>query len=872
MRILPFFLFCLACSVTSSSSAPNASEGPEDASRTSRSLSSQVLQPEPIDLRDAHFYAHQALDTRSRDALALDDFEVSITTAPGTLRTRIDAVIRNPSRGQKQARIRIPIPHNASVTEAVLYVGDTPMRGAFLGAARAQSVYDSYKQVRRDPLLAVWDGPDWVDVQIFPIGGQQTRRFQLEWVEPRLSGRALHRVPLLANKGQVLSSHGNVIVDGHAVTPIGGMVTLQSPARALIAGRRPGGACGYVLAAGQRPSASAVVLVAETSANMTLDYRAMQRRQIASVLATLPPSTRVSLLSADWLTKNIAVDKSPAEVKAALANLDDIVSAGSLDIANTFAEASSQATKVGAHSMVFFGQGKSDFDVDGFHPAMQALQSQEVSLFVMGPKGIKPALMTLASQSGGRTLRSKDPLLAQYLQGHGEPPTLAGVEGWTVLDSVYGQPMWMGRFLGARPKASISGAASDLDALWVRSQVYVPSGDVNRGEQHGVLTPSTSILVLESDAEYQRWGIPVPAAVPHREDKSGGVARLQEEARSVASRQGTAWSFFSEWNGRPNREVARAEALEVARGAGILGVVRSGTEGFASASSGQGQGGEQGLGGLWGTEVGEESGAFGRGIAAGGWGWGTIGTGSVGTIGHGGGAGYGMRGTSSGQARAPQLQFGDATVQGGLDKNIIRRFIRRRLARIRFCYEKELLAQPDLAGTLVANFQITSTGSVQGARASGIGNRNVESCVTQAIQSIQFPKPQGGGVVSVRYPFNFQNGDAAPTVVSPLALVLAATDKLDKGERTKLVGEKLGVNFKSASMLAWWILKEKVQAISTPVAGVLLAAQLLHDEGDEWNARRVLTQSGSVAPQEVILRLRAMGFDTDADRIAGLQP
>jgi hypothetical protein len=47
-------------------------------------------------------------------------------------------------------------------------------------------------------------------------------------------------------------------------------------------------------------------------------------------------------------------------------------------------------------------------------------------------------------------------------------------------------------------------------------------------------------------------------------------------------------------------------------------------------------------------------------------------------------------------------------------------------------------------------------GVVQGASAGGMGDKSVESCVAEAVRAIQFPKPKGGGMVNVRYPFIFQ--------------------------------------------------------------------------------------------------------------------
>ncbi len=152
-------------------------------------------------------------------------------------------------------------------------------------------------------------------------------------------------------------------------------------------------------------------------------------------------------------------------------------------------------------------------------------------------------------------------------------------------------------------------------------------------------------------------------------------------------------------------------------------------------------------------------GISGVGTGGGGTGWGTIGTGKYGTIGHGGGTGSGY-GSGSGAggirvgSKPPQVRIGNATSTGALDKNIIRRYMRRELPRIRHCYEKELLVKPKLRGIVTVSFVIAASGAVEQAAAKGM-SPVVSSCVAAAIKRIQFPKPKGGGIVTVSYPFNF---------------------------------------------------------------------------------------------------------------------
>jgi hypothetical protein len=219
-------------------------------------------------------------------------------------------------------------------------------------------------------------------------------------------------------------------------------------------------------------------------------------------------------------------------------------------------------------------------------------------------------------------------------------------------------------------------------------------------------------------------------------------------------------------------QLARQQAIEQARTAGILGNTAL-TQGGAFASltgTGDMSSGFDDTniyGGLLGNEAGEMNGGFGYGrsglgAGGGGTGWGTIGTGRYGTIGHGSGTGegYGVGGGRGGMrgrtSAVPTVSIGQPSAEGDLDKAIIRRYIKRNIQKIQYCYEKQLLAKPTLAGTVQAQFFITPNGTV--AQSSGNGlDGEVASCVADVIRSIEFPKPKGGGGVQVNYPFTFHS-------------------------------------------------------------------------------------------------------------------
>jgi hypothetical protein len=153
-------------------------------------------------------------------------------------------------------------------------------------------------------------------------------------------------------------------------------------------------------------------------------------------------------------------------------------------------------------------------------------------------------------------------------------------------------------------------------------------------------------------------------------------------------------------------------------------------------------------GGLLGSEVGEPSG--------GGGGWGTIGTGRYGTIGSGSGTG-GMRGRP---AAVPSISVGQPEVTGDLDKAIIRRYIKRNIQKLLYCYEKELLAKPDIQGVVTAEFTISPNGTVSAASATGIAT--VDQCVANVIRGIEFPKPKGAAEVKVKYPITYRLPEKQP--------------------------------------------------------------------------------------------------------------
>jgi hypothetical protein len=215
----------------------------------------------------------------------------------------------------------------------------------------------------------------------------------------------------------------------------------------------------------------------------------------------------------------------------------------------------------------------------------------------------------------------------------------------------------------------------------------------------------------------------------------------------------------------------RAAAFKLAQTAGIIGILRA-TPMYSPSSpyardNAEGSDPMAVLGALLGEQFGAVAGLGGAGMVGtgrggGGDATGTIGSGTLATLGHSAGPGGGGYGSGVGigsyrrlAERVPRIRSAQIDLNGSLSKEVIRRIIARHTNEVRFCYESQLLTQPDLQGRVAIKFVIAPTGAVMTAviAESDLGNRKLESCIADSVRRMDFPAPEGGGVVIVTYPF-----------------------------------------------------------------------------------------------------------------------
>lgn len=100
----------------------------------------------------------------------------------------------------------------------------------------------------------------------------------------------------------------------------------------------------------------------------------------------------------------------------------------------------------------------------------------------------------------------------------------------------------------------------------------------------------------------------------------------------------------------------------------------------------------------------------------------------------------------------------ETEISGGLDPAIISKVVKDNIGRVRYCYERQLAAEPNLYGKIKVTWTITAAGSVsvQKIDQSTMKNSMVEGCILRTVSKWNFPRPDGGGDVVVSYPFFFK--------------------------------------------------------------------------------------------------------------------
>ena len=272
---------------------------------------------------------------------------------------------------------------------------------------------------------------------------------------------------------------------------------------------------------------------------------------------------------------------------------------------------------------------------------------------------------------------------------------------------------------------------------------------------------SSELIELRGQMASIEDRVPEPTTTP---DGDGGTqdganaARMALESGTMGSTDARPDPGKRQVKNDGDPSVARHQALQAAREAGILGSSTMRGDLFASiAGNGDLTSGMDSLdfdGGWDGTGTGAPkgfgNGPSGFGPGGGGNDWNSVWSGNYNTISRGPNSGdsYSLDGGDGKPGRkhkptAPAVKFcttdNSCNVSGEVDPAVIRRYIKRNTAKITYCYERALLGKPGLTGTVQAIFTVAPNGHVLQSSAKGV-DPEVSSCVAEVIGNIQFPK------------------------------------------------------------------------------------------------------------------------------------
>ena len=115
--------------------------------------------------------------------LEIKEHDVQVTINNGIAVTKVDQVFHNTEKRQVEALYTFPVPKGASVANFSMWINGKEMVGEVLEKQRAREIYNSYKQVRRDPGLLEQVDYRTFEMRIFPIGPDADQKVQITYYQ-----------------------------------------------------------------------------------------------------------------------------------------------------------------------------------------------------------------------------------------------------------------------------------------------------------------------------------------------------------------------------------------------------------------------------------------------------------------------------------------------------------------------------------------------------------------------------------------------------------------------------------------------------------------------------------------------------------------
>jgi hypothetical protein len=736
--------------------------------------------------------------------------------------TELHLVFENPEDRTIEGNFSVTLPDNAQVSRFAMRLDDRWQEGEVVEKRRAREAYEDFLHRKQDPALLEQAAGNAFSARVFPIPARGKKELILSYSQ-ELPAQTTYVLPLrgLPQVGRIdlavsLGGKGAPVneLTRESFTPDADF-TLDPKVLKGGSGLRSGN---LVLArvrpiadARPDPLASAIVLV-DTSASRALGFEAevhLVEGVVQQILSSSGRKTPISVACYDQTTDLLFDGEAGGFGEPELTRIRQRQAFGASDLGRALGWAGAQAKARGAKRVLLITDGVAtagETAQDKLRAAAGRLAAAGVerldAIAVGGIRddallrqlvtaGLPRAGVVIDSAAGSEAMakrltevtRSGIPVKiegARFVY----PDVLDGVQAGdevlvyadvppeqTVRISVDGGLSWGPDLVRAeRPLLSRAFAQAKISSLLALSAKEGPDPAIEReivalSVENRVMSPFTSLLVLETEWDYDRFNIDRRALVDILTIDGGRVAVMK---RSGAPSKAPAPMTM-------DRDMDPGQRLADRRSPSSPSSPRSGPMAEAakprpapSASPGDPL---SARGNMWGDEIGEAFGAGGLGLSGVGEGGGGqaegIGLGRIGVVGHGAGTGTGQ-GFGSGHGRlggshrsaAPTVRMGATQVSGRLPPEIIQRIVRQNFGRFRLCYEKGLRTSPALMGRVSVRFTILPTGVATKAVDAGsdLPDRSVVACVVRAFDGLSFPAPESGSVTVV-YPVMFAPGD-----------------------------------------------------------------------------------------------------------------
>ena len=735
--------------------------------------------------------------------------------------TELHLYFHNPEDRTREGTFAITLPPGAAVSRFAMELNGQMQEAEIVEKAMARRVYDDFLHRRQDPALLEKGAGNQFTAKVFPIFGKADKHLVISFSQELAGERytlplrglpKMERVEVRLGDG---SAAGQILDERNWQPDQDFVSTASNLSAGVTAGTLVAGTFTVAASTAAATPPQRLTVLVDTSASRALGYRTY----VASIHSLVDELRRrygdglaLQIIAFDQDTQRIFDGRAAEYDDAANSELLARGAAGASNLAQAIAALGTPHERL---VVVTDGVLTAGPETPALVAAIKRLKVQRLDVVLAG--GIRDERLAASIARAGLPLAGD-----VFDLDRGIPDVAAGLGQPVLVDVPVQVPgaTWVSpkRLAAARPGSTqlvyarmakptrqvqivVGGlpqvialatatpalidravAGAEIEELETKldaatddqAKTTLRASIATRSVAARVISSQTSMLVLETEADYERYKIP--------RSSLADILVIGPNGLEQAKRAGivTATVTREPASRAPDAQLAREQAIEQARTAGVLGAQALEERGVLSSLNATGDlaagfDDSNVYGGLVGVEAGDADG-FGRsgfGPGGGGSGWGTIGTGRYGTIGRGTGtgSGYGLAGGRGGMrgrtSVVPEISIGQPSVQGDLDKAIIRRYIKRNIQNIQYCYERELLAHPTLEGALTAHFVISPTGSVSSVRAEGLSTE-VATCITNVIKDIEFPRPRTSGIVQVSYPFTFRkDGNSSSSTTAP---------------------------------------------------------------------------------------------------------